>query len=97
MNYFFLVGFLIVFFAALAVDFLGAAFLAVALLAFFTVFFAVVFFAIEDKILRTYNLENVIDAYKHSKIITEFSEELWNTLLDKCVVYEDHIEFIWKK
>ena len=52
---------------------------------------------IEDKILRTYNLKNVIDAYKHSKIITEFSEELWNTLLDKCVVYEDQIEFIWKK
>lgn len=38
-------------------------------------------------------LECVIKVYKHSKIITEFSEDLWNGLLDKYFVLEDHIEF----
>lgn len=51
---------------------------------------------IEDKIARKIKLECVIKAYRHSKIITEFSEDLWNGLLDKCLVYVDHIEFRWK-
>jgi site-specific DNA recombinase len=51
---------------------------------------------IEYKIARKIKLECVIKAYKHSKIITEFSEDLWNGLLDKCLVFEDHIEFRWK-
>lgn len=51
---------------------------------------------IEDKIARKLKLECVIKAYRHSKIITEFSEDLWNGLLDKCLVYVDHIEFKWK-
>ena len=51
---------------------------------------------IEDKIARKLKLECVIKAYRHSKIVTEFSEDLWNGLLDKCIVYVDHIEFKWK-
>ena len=35
---------------------------------------------------------SIIKAYKHSKIITEFSEDLWNGLLDKYLVFQDHIE-----
>lgn len=52
---------------------------------------------IEYKTARKIKLECVIKAYKHSKIITEFSEDLWNNLLGNCIVYDDHIEFIWKK
>ena len=44
----------------------------------------------------TRKLVCVIKAYKHSKIITEFSEDLWNGLLDKCLVFHDHVEFVWK-
>lgn len=51
---------------------------------------------IEYKTARKIKLECVIKAYKHSKIITEFSEDLWNGLLDKCLVFENHIEFVWK-
>ena len=51
---------------------------------------------IEYKTTRKIKLECVIKAYKHSKIITEFSEDLWNGLLDKCLVFKDHIEFRWK-
>ena len=51
---------------------------------------------IEYKTARKIKLECVIKAYKHSKIITEFSEDLWNGLLDKCLVFHDHIEFVWK-
>ena len=51
---------------------------------------------IEYKTARKIKLECVIKAYKHSKIITEFSEDLWNGLLDKCLVFQDHIEFRWK-
>ena len=51
---------------------------------------------IEYKKARKNKLTCVIKAYKHSKIITEFSEDLWNGLLDKCLVYNDHIEFRWK-
>ena len=46
----------------------------------------------QDKI----KIECAIQAYKHSKVITEFSYDLWNGLLDKCLVFEDHIEFKWK-
>ena len=51
---------------------------------------------IEYKTARKIKLECVIKAYKHSKIITEFSEDLWSGLLDKCLVFHDHIEFRWK-
>ena len=51
---------------------------------------------IEYKTARKIKLECVIKAYKHSKIIPEFSEDLWNGLLDKCLVFKDHIEFRWK-
>ena len=51
---------------------------------------------IEYKTVRKIKLECTVKAYKHSKIITEFSEDLWNGLLDKCLVFEDHIEFRWK-
>ena len=51
---------------------------------------------IEYKTARKIKLECVIKAYKQSKIITEFSDDLWNGLLDKCLVFHDHIEFRWK-
>ena len=51
---------------------------------------------IEYKTAQKIKLECVIKAYKHSKIITEFSDDLWNGLMDKCLVYKDHIEFRWK-
>ena len=51
---------------------------------------------IEDKIARKLKLECVIKAYRHSKIVIEFSEDLWDGLLDKCIVYVDYIEFKWK-
>ena len=51
---------------------------------------------IEEKIARKIKIECAIQAYKHSKVITEFSYDLWNGLLDKCLVFEDHIEFKWK-
>ena len=51
---------------------------------------------IEEKTARKIKIECAIQAYKHSKVITEFSYDLWNGLLDKCLVFEDHIEFKWK-
>lgn len=49
-----------------------------------------------DKNMRKIKIEGIISAYRHSKIITEFSEDLWNGLLDKCIVFRDHVEFTWK-
>ena len=51
---------------------------------------------IEYKTARKNKLMCVIKAYKRSIIITEFSEDLWNGLLDKYLVFHDHIEFRWK-
>ena len=51
---------------------------------------------IEYKTARKNKLTCVIKLYKHSKIITEFSDDLWNGLLYKCLVFHDHIKFRWK-
>ena len=55
---------------------------------------------IEDKIedigKRKIKLECDIENYKNAEVVKEFSEELWVTILEKALVYENEIKFVWK-